>query len=298
MGLHLLSMIMIQNSYEKSDVSVFGSTGFIGGNFYRLFSDECVQIERESRVPLTSNVLYFISTTDNFNIFEDPQKDIDTNLKVLIDTLQNCKDTGTIFNFISSWYVYGNTELPAHENSVCSPKGFYSITKKCAEDLLVSFCETFDIQYRILRLSNVYGIGDMNASKKKNALQFLTTKLINNEPVHLYDGGEFTRDYMHVNDTCHAINKVVRSGAVNEIYNIGSGTEYQFRDLIEIVKDYVGSTSTVELKPTPEIYKNLQVDNMHLDVGRLRALGFECSITIDEGIKDMCDKLRGAISVK
>jgi len=286
---------MIQNSYEKSDISVFGSSGFIGGNFCRLFSDVCVKIDRESRVPLTNNVLYFISTTDNFNIFEDPQKDINTNLKILVDTLQNCKELGITFNFISSWYVYGNTVLPASESSTCSPKGFYSITKKCAEDLLVNFCETFGIKYRILRLSNVYGIGDMNASKKKNALQFLTTRLINNKPIHLYDGGKFTRDYMHVNDTCQAINKVLREGDINTVYNIGSGIEYQFKDLIEIVSEHVGSSSSIELKPTPEIYKNLQVDNMCLDVKKLGDLGFKCSVTINDGIKDMCDKLQGAI---
>ena len=289
---------MIQNSHENSKISVFGSTGFIGSNFCKLFNNESVQIDRSSREPETDNILYFISTTDNFNIFENPKKDIETNLSLLIDILQNCKSENVVFNLVSSWYVYGETSLPAREDSLCSPKGFYSITKKCAEDLLVDFCKTFGISYRILRLSNVYGIGDMNASRKKNALQFLTKELILGNPIHLYDGGIFSRDYMHVIDTCKAIYKVITDGDKDMIYNIGSGNEYQFKDLIDIVIRETGSTSKVSTGPAPDFYKNIQVKNMCLDVSRLSGLGFQCSTDISDGIADMCKKLMGEINVK
>ena len=290
-----MSMIMIQSS-NRDKISVFGSTGFIGGSFCNMFREACVPIDRESREPRTKSVLYFISTTDNFNIFEDPQKDIDTNLKVLVETLQNCKDSNITFNFISSWYVYGDVDLPAREDSECSPRGFYSITKKCAEDLLISFCKTFNIKYRILRLGNVYGRSDTNASKKKNALQFLTERLINDEPIHLYDGGSFTRDYIHVNDACRAINKIIHDGQINAVYNVGSGVEYTFSDLIDIVKKHVGSTSIIESKPTPNTYAYSQVNNMCLDTSMLSELGFKCSIAIDDGIIDMCNKLKAGLN--
>ena len=38
------------------------------------------------------------------------------------------------------------------ENALCDPKGFYSITKRTAEQLLISYCETFNIKYRIVRI--------------------------------------------------------------------------------------------------------------------------------------------------
>ena len=71
-----------------------------------------------------------------------------------------------VFNFISSWFVYGDTKLPAKESYQCKPKGFYSITKSTAEQLLISFCNTFKKKYRILRICNVYGLNDKNVSKK------------------------------------------------------------------------------------------------------------------------------------
>ena len=157
----------------KDKVSVYGSSGFIGSNFVLMHDDHCIPIHRDSRATETDNILYFISTTHNYNVFNDLHIDIDTNLTVLSEVLEECRDRDVTINFISSWFVYGDTELPAREDSYCNPKGFYSITKRCAEQLIESYCKTFDKSYRILRLSNVYGLRDGGASKKKNALQYL-----------------------------------------------------------------------------------------------------------------------------
>ena len=154
----------------SNKVSVFGGTGFIG-SAYVAADPECEVILRDSTSPTSETVLYFISTVDNYNVFTDPTLDVRTNLLHLTQTLQNCKDSVKEFVFISSWFVYGNTTLPATETSVCNPKGFYSITKYAAEMLVESFCKTFNIAYKIIRLGNVIGSGDTKISKKKNALQ-------------------------------------------------------------------------------------------------------------------------------
>ena len=138
--------------------------------------------------PKSKDVLYFISTVDNYNIFSDPFLDVETNLNVLIKTLEACREYSneTTFNFISSWFVYGKTDsLPASEDSYCNPKGFYSITKRAAEQLIISYCETYNIKYRILRLCNVCGETDLKVSKKKNALQHLINEVINDRDVNL-----------------------------------------------------------------------------------------------------------------
>ena len=108
----------------KDKISVFGSTGFIGSEYCSLYEDEISRIERNNYISKSDEILYFISTIDNYNVFADPFLDIDTNLSVLIETLENCKDReNVVFNFISSWFVYGKTDdLPAKEESYCNPK--------------------------------------------------------------------------------------------------------------------------------------------------------------------------------
>ena len=78
-----------------SDVSVFGATGFIGSRFCELYGG--VKISRDQKFPETNNILYCISTTTNHNIYEDLHVDINTNLNVLMDVLDNCKNENVIF---------------------------------------------------------------------------------------------------------------------------------------------------------------------------------------------------------
>ena len=271
-----------------SGISVFGSTGFIGSEFCRVTKKELHPIPREERSPISNESVYFISTTDNYNVFEDLHKDIDTNLTVLMDVIKNLKPGESTFNFISSWFVYGDASLPATEESYCDPKGFYSITKRAAEQLLISYCQTFGINYRILRLCNVYGAGDRGASKKKNALQFLIDRFKNNEEISLYHNGEFYRDYMHVHDVAKAIDLVIDQGELNTIYNIGSGEKTLFKDLINNIVDETGSKSKITPIDPPIFHQTIQVKDFYFKTDKLKSLGFEQTIGLKEGIKTLC----------
>ncbi|EQC49628.1 NAD(P)-dependent oxidoreductase [Bacteriovorax sp. DB6_IX] len=270
------------------EVSIFGGTGFVGGYYLEKYKKSSILIERESRIPLSGDVLYLISTTHNYHVFEDVHKDIDTNLTILVDVLKNLEPGKSCFNFVSSWFVYGETDLPAHEQSVCNPKGFYSITKRAAEQLVVSYCETFKIDYRILRLCNVYGSGDIGVSKKKNALQFLINKIKNCEEIDLYHNGQFFRDYMHVKDVVDAVNLVITKGEKNKVFNIGSGTKVLFKDLIDIIFEETESTSRINVIDPPDFHKTVQVKDFFMSVDELKSLGFSQKIKLEEGIKELC----------
>lgn len=273
-----------------NDISVFGGTGFIGETFCNLYSDKVIKIPRNQRHPLTSNILYFISTTTNQNVFINLKKDIDTNLNVLMEVLSNCKEKNITFNFISSCFVYGNDVIDAKETDECNPTGFYSITKRCAEQLLVSFCKTFNISYRILRIGNVYGL-DSTISLKKNILGYFIRTLKENKTIELYDGGYYLKDYMYVRDVCLAINLILEKGEVNQIYNISSGHPKCFRDIIEESKYFIKSTSDLIDVPIPEEQKYIQVRNMTLNNNKLLSLGFSPSISFDDGLKNLCSML-------
>jgi nucleoside-diphosphate-sugar epimerase len=194
-----------------------------------------------------------------------------------------------VFNFISSWFVYGESEsLPVSETAHCNPKGFYSITKKCAEDLLVSWCRTFNKKYRIIRLANVYGAGDGDVSKKKNALQYLAEKIKNNENIELYHVGNFVSDYIHVQDAVSAIRLILEKGGLNQTYNVGSGIPHIFSDLIKSMVHITESKSKITSIEPPDFHKVVQVKDMFLDIKKLKNLGFLPTVTIHEGLLEIC----------
>ena len=274
---------------KTNKLSVFGGTGFIGSHFTSMY-DESVHLEdREENTPTYDELVYFISTTHNYNVLDDLHLDVETNLTKLLNVLAECKERNCVFNFVSSWFVYGDTFLPAKEESSCKPKGFYSITKLCAEQLLVSFCETFNIKYRILRLGNVYG-GEDNYSAKKNALQYLINELRENRDIKLYHGGEVLRDFVHVEDVCRAIMYCVENSPVNQIINIGANVPpVPMKIIMKSAKTYMNSTSELESITPTEFHQIVQVKDMWLDSTKLATLGFEWKHHILSDIEELCN---------
>lgn len=272
-------------------LSIFGSTGFIGSRFSELYSKEVIRVPKHQYTPPTKNILYFISTVDNYHIHTNLHIDIETNLTVLTKVLENIKTTYTpeeapVINFVSSWFVYGqNEKIPFKEDSYCNPTGFYSITKRCAEQMLICFCETFGYTYRIFRLANVIGEGDEKISKKKNALQYMIREIVEGNDVDLYYGGDVLRDYIHVDDVCRGIKLVIDKGGVNEIYNIGSGVPSKFLDLVNTTIEIASSDSKINNIPATKFHNIVQVRNSYLDVTKLNKLGFKAEYDTTAAIK-------------
>ena len=270
-----------------SKISVYGATGFIGGTFCDLFPDEVISIPREERKPQSDNILYLISTTSNYNVLGDITLDVRTNLNVLMETLEHCKSKDIVFNYVSTGFVYGPDILYAREDYPCDPRGFYSITKRAAEQLIISFCQVYDVQYRILRIANVYG-GDKTVSSQKNVLGFLVDLMKKNQPITLYNNGDDLRDYMHVTDICRALKLVMDKGETNSIYNIASGVAVSFRHIVEVCKKILGSESELMPIETPRFNRLVQAKNFALNAEKLRGLGFEPEVDLYSGLQSIC----------
>ncbi len=268
-------------------LSVFGGTGFIGAAFCAQGEFDCTEMFREETVPETDDILYFISTTHNYHVHADPCRDIETNLIHLMRVLDGTSP-GSTFNFISSWFVYGPGTLPAIEDQPCDPRGFYSITKRCAEQLLISYCQTHGINYRIFRLANVYGPGDKKCSKKKNAMQWLVNEVREGRDVELYDAGNTIRDYIHVRDVIRALDICLEKASLNSTTNIGSGKKYKMRNIIEFAKEITGSPSRLINIPPTEFHRQVQVKDFYMDISKLKSYGFKQEITLKAGIRELC----------
>lgn len=269
-------------------LTILGGKGFVGSRYVDTYYDPAignvvsVNARHDYKV-YSKDVLYFISTVDNYNVHTDPYLDIDTNLTTLVDVLERWRkyqehagcDDG-VFNFISSWFVYGDQEKPlgVKEDADCRPKGFYSITKRCAEQLLISYCETYGLKYRILRLGNVIGPGDPKVSAKKNALQYMVNLLAENKDVQVYGDGMFFRDYIHVQDCAEAIELVLTKGKTNEIYNVGNGLSWPFLLILKYAKQVLWSASKITFIEPKEFHKKVQIPTFYMDVTKLKELGY------------------------
>lgn len=283
----------MQMEAPSNPISVFGGYGFVLGEFCTQYKDEVIRIPKSDIEPQSSKVIYGISTVDNFNVFDSPTLDIETNLALFMEVLDSCYKKfgkGLEFNLVSSWFVYGgvssSADKPIDETFPCNPNGFYSITARAREQLLISYCQTFGVKYRILRLANVLGSKDKKVSAKKNALQFLLDKIVRNEDVELYNNGEFYRDFIDVRDCAKAIWKVIHSEKDCDIFNISNGHSYRFRSLIEYAIQKSNSKSNIWYADSPQI---VQTKDVFLSNKKLKELGYEPEFSIWQTIDKIID---------
>jgi len=274
-------------------ISVFGGNGFVGSHWLRQTAHKTYEVPRKHIAPQSQESLYFISTTDNYNVTDYPLLDIKTNLLRLMRTLSYVQP-GHTFNFISSWFVYGEgswLEHPAKETDHCDPRGFYSITKRTAEQLLISYCKTHGISWRIFRLANCYGLGD-RPSAKKNALQWLISEMAQDKPVSLYWDGNCYRNFIHVTDAAAAIEHCLTAAPKNSITNIGSPQPTHFGSAVREAHALLSSQSIITATEPTAFHRQIQVRDFHMDTARLTTLGFTPKVSIQEGLKDLCDYYR------
>lgn len=266
--------------------TVWGGHGFVGSHLVNAynggFRQDFIVCDRNDNSAYSKNVINFVSTVDNYNVLNgDPWVDVDTNLRYLVDTLHNWRTqtdaANGCYNFISSWFVYGNINTDEYEfgtgvaeNMMGSPvSGFYSITKMAAEMLVKDYCDQFSLPYRILRLGSVIG-KDPKASPKKNAIVYMINQIKAGNDFTVWDtDGKYHRDFIHVGDCAHAIRLVLEHAPLNEIINIGNGAPAAtIIDILEYVKIRTGSKSKIYFMPEKK------ERSFYLDVTKLISYGY------------------------
>lgn len=146
--------------------------------------------------------------------------------QTLLETLR----FGTVQTIIqvSTDEVYGSIENGSwDENFPLNPNSPYAATKASADLIARSYSKTYGVDVRITRCSNNYGPNQF----PEKIIPLFITSLIDNKKIPLYGNGQNYREWLHVEDHCRAILKVLTNGKSGEIYNIGGGTELSNKDL-------------------------------------------------------------------
>ncbi len=197
------------------------------------------------------------------------------------------------FIFISSVKVNGEGRLlPYTENDFLEPQDAYGISKREAEDSLVSIAAETGFQVVILRLPLVYGPGVK--ANFKNLIKIagiglpLPFKGVNNRRSFIYLG-----NLVDAIITC-----VVHPRAAGEVFMVSDGQDVSTPDLIKIISSAIGKRaalfylSPVFLKALAKIIgKSGEIErllgSLFIDTGKIRnLLGWKPPFTLEEGIKE------------
>lgn len=188
-------------------------------------------------------VVHFAAESHVDRSILDPSPFLDTNVKgtqVLLEAARSAwpgPGAGRrVFLQVSTDEVYGSLgpdDPPFTEASPLAPNSPYAASKAAADLLCRAYRETYGLPVVITRCGNNFGPYQF----PEKLIPLFVTNALEGRPLPLYGDGRNVRDWIHVEDHCAAILRVLEAGRPGEVYNVGAGNE---RTNLEITRAILG----------------------------------------------------------
>ncbi|WP_067823931.1 UDP-glucose 4-epimerase GalE [Actinomadura kijaniata] len=168
--------------------------------------------------------------------------------------------------FSSTAATYGEPEsTPIPETAPTRPTNPYGASKLAIDATLSEFARLYGIGGVSLRYFNVAGslINERGARGERHTVEthlipnVLKVALGEREAVHLFGedyptaDGTCVRDYVHVVDlgNAHLLALDACEPGVHKIYNLGSGSGYSVREVVEVCREVTGHPIPAQVSP-------------------------------------------------
>lgn len=250
-------------------------------------------------------VINFAAETHVDRSIMQPDRFMQANVVSLFELLESVRKywadldskNRTSFRFvqISTDEVYGSLELsdpPFDENSRYAPNSPYSASKAAGDHFVRAYYHTYGLPTLITNCSNNYGPYQF----PEKLIPLCIIKALELKPLPIYGDGLQIRDWLHVNDHCDALVRVLEQGVPGEVYNVGGNCEMENINLVRLIcrilddlspradkESYAELITFVEDRAGHD--RRYAVDNQK--IGRM--LNWKPSRTIDVGLRETVD---------
>jgi dTDP-glucose 4,6-dehydratase len=197
------------------------------------------------------------------------------------------------FHQVSTDEVYGPApEVPVErfskfdEEARYNPSSPYSASKAAADHLVRAYHRTYGLPVTISCCSNNYG---PRQHPEKLIAMTINACFIGGQ-ISIHGDGLQTREWIHVDDNCRAIMKILEEGEDGETYNIGGSDEIGNLEVVKKICDMIDLvypdssphsnliTHVAERKGQDRRYKTSSF--------KMRSLGWKPEVSFDEGLKE------------
>jgi len=222
------------------------------------------------------------------NSIRDSSKFIRTNVmgtQVLLDAV--IKHRISRFHHVSTDEVFGALPLASTERftetTAYNPRSPYSASKAASDHLVRAYYHTHNVPMTISNCSNNYG----PFQHQEKLIPTVITKAIANNKIPVYGDGLYVRDWIHVENHCQALDKIIRFGKIGETYLIGGDCEVSNIDLVMKILKYMNKDlSLIEyVKDRPGHDRRYAVDCEKTK----KELNWSPWINFDDGIASTID---------
>jgi UDP-glucose 4-epimerase len=231
-------------------------------------------------------VFHLQANADVRHGLEHPRRDLEQNTIAMSTVLEAMRATGvTRIAFASTGSVYGEPELfPTPEDAPFPVQtSLYAASKLAGEGLIGAYAHGFGFTGLIFRFVSILG------ERYTHGHVYDFFRALRRDPTRLRVLGDGTqqKSYLYVQDCISAILTAVaahdRDTGTAHVYNLGTDDTVVVDRSIEVITRHLGVTP--ELEHTGGI-RGWPGDSplIHLDCSRIRALGWEPTLTIEQSI--------------
>lgn len=197
------------------------------------------------------------------------------------------------FYHISTDEVYGSLGATGlfTEETPYDPNSPYSASKASSDHFVRAYGETYDLPYVLTNCSNNYGPYHF----PEKLIPLFINNIIHQQSLPVYGDGNYTRDWLFVEDHAAAIDLVFHTGKNHETYNIGGFNEWKNIDLVKLLCQIM-DTKLGRVKGTSEQLITYVKDRpghdlrYAIDATKInKELGWQPSVTFEEGLEKTVD---------
>lgn len=229
----------------------------------------------------------------------DPLAFVKTNVLGTVNLLNAAKMiwldnmNGKRFYHISTDEVYGSLGEDGlfTETTPYDPNSPYSASKASSDHFVRAYGETYALPYVITNCSNNYG---PNHFPEKLVPLFINN-IIQNKPLPVYGDGNYTRDWLFVEDHAVAIDLVFHKGKNHQTYNIGGFNEWKNIDLVRVLCTIMDQKLGRPLGTSEKLISFVKDRPGHdlryaIDASKInKELGWSPSVTFEQGLEKTVD---------
>lgn len=194
---------------------------------------------------------------------DNPFAYADSNITGTLTVLEGCRHHGVQhLVYASSSSVYGlNEQMPFKtSDGVDHPVSLYAASKKANELMAHSYSHLYGLPTTGLRFFTVYGPW----GRPDMALFKFVRAILKGEPIDIYNQGQLSRDFTHVDDIVEGIVRVAdrppvgdanwrgqtdASPAPYRLFNIGNGSPVRLLDFVEAIETALGKRAILNMLP-------------------------------------------------
>ena len=248
---------------------------------------------------LFDGVIHLAAESHVDRSISNPRAFAETNVLGTINLLEAFRSlwgedfTDKRFYHVSTDEVYGTLGKDGlfTETTAYDPRSPYSASKAASDHFVRAYGETYDLPYVISNCSNNYG--EYHFPEK--LIPLFINKILNSKPLPVYGDGNYTRDWLYVNDHARAIDLIFHEGKNNETYNVGGFNEWKNIDLVRLLckqmdlklgrSEGESEKLIIFVKDRAGHDKRYAIDATKLN----KELGWRPSVTFEEGLSKTID---------